>query len=306
MILSNKKRVLVTGAAGFIAPHVIKKFVEEDWSVLAIDHLEVGLQTPGVHYLRGDVREITPEQIRGVDAVVHLAFVTNIPNSVRSPVVTTFDNIDMTVKLLKIATDNNVRRFIFPSTASLYGTNPLPWVEDMPSDPIEPYSWQKLSCESLLKMWSSRYKLETASLRFFQIYGENQREDTALAAFIRARLKGVPITLTETTAQSSFKTAQRDFVYVGDVAEAVYLATISNKIGCGEVLNVGSGIRTEIGKIAETIGGEVIFIPRRSFEVEAHQASTKYTEEMIGWKYRVDVLEWLKNFVEKKINENQQ
>jgi UDP-glucose 4-epimerase len=245
-----------------------------------------------------------PKHMIGVNVIVHLAFVTNIPNSVRSPVVTTFDNIDMTVKLLKLATDHGVERFVFPSTASLYGTNPIPWVENMPSDPIEPYSWQKFSCESLMKMWSSRYEMETVSLRFFQIYGENQREDTALAAFIRSRLNNIPITLTETTAQSSFKTAQRDFVYVGDVAEAVYLAAISKNVGKGEVLNVGSGIRTEMSKIAETIGGDIVFIPRRSFEVEAHQASTENTERLIGWKYKINVHEWLKNFVDKKLNEN--
>ncbi len=302
--MGAKKKVMVTGAAGFIAPHIVKHFAGEGWDVVAVDCLEVKNQLPTVEYIRGDVRELLPEQILGVNVIVHLAFVTNIPNSVRSPVVTTFDNIDMTVKLLKLATDHGVKRFVFPSTASLYGTNPIPWFENMPSDPIEPYSWQKFSCESLMKMWSSRYKMETVSLRFFQIYGENQREDTALAAFIRSRLKNIPITLTETTAQSTFRTAQRDFVYVGDVAEAVYLAAISENVGKGEVLNVGSGIRTEMGKIAEAIGGDIVFIPRRSFEVEAHQASTETTERLIGWKYKVNVLEWLKNFVEKKLNEN--
>jgi len=299
-----KKKVMVTGAAGFIAPHIVKHFASEGWDVVAVDCLEVKNQIPNVEYIRSDVRELLPKQILGVNVIVHLAFVTNIPNSVRSPVVTTFDNIDMTVKLLKLATDHGVKRFVFPSTASLYGTNSIPWVENMPSDPIEPYSWQKFSCESLMKMWSSRYEMETVSLRFFQIYGENQREDTALAAFIRARLNNTAITLTETTAQSTFRTAQRDFVYVGDVAEAVYLAAISENVGKGEVLNVGSGIRTEMGKIAEAVGGDIVFIPRRSFEVEAHQASTETTERLIGWKYKVNVLEWLKNFVEKKINEN--
>jgi UDP-glucose 4-epimerase len=302
--MSNKKKVMVTGAAGFIAPHVVKNFIQNGWDVVAVDCLETKNQLPGVEYIRGDVRELQPKQILGVDVIVHLAFVTNIPNSVRSPVVTTFDNIDMTVKLLKLATDHGVKRVVFPSTASLYGSNPIPWVESMPSDPIEPYSWQKFSCESLMKMWSSRYEIETVSLRFFQIFGENQRDDTALAAFIRSRLNNIPITLTETTAQSTFRTAQRDFVYVGDVAEAVYLASISKNVGKGEVLNVGSGIRTEMGKIAETIGGDIVFIPRRSFEVEAHQASIEATERLIGWKYRVNVLEWLKNFVEKKVNEN--
>lgn len=294
-----KNKVLVTGSSGFIAPHVINKFLENNWEVLAVDIADCAIKNEQAIYIKKDLRELSPNDLKDINCVVHLAFVTNIPYSVQNPIATTYDNIDMTIKLLKICTDNNVNRFIFPSTASLFGNNKVPWKEDMLPDAIEPYSWQKLSCENMMKMWSSRYNLETVTLRFYQVYGENQRHDTALAAFLRAKKENKPITLTETTAQSSFKTARRDFVYVGDVAEAVFLASISPKVGKGEIINVGSGKATEIGKIAETIGGEIKFIPRRNYEVECHQADTRLAKELLGWNYKVEVLDWLKEFIER-------
>ena len=115
---------------------------------------------------------------------------------------------------------------------------------------------------------------KTSVLRLYQIYGENQRKDTALVAFINSKKLGKPITLTETTAQSSFRTGRRDFIYVKDV-KAFIATMLSNKTGNGEVINIGTGITTTMEEIAKTIGGEVKFIPRRNFEVEAHQADMK-------------------------------
>ena len=126
----------------------------------------------------------------------------------------------MSAILLKKAEASNVKKVIFSSTASLYGNNPIPWVEGMQADPIEPYSWQKLSCEYLFKMWHERYGLKTSTVRLYQVYGENQRSDTALAKFIKSKKENIPITLTETTAQSTFRTGRRDFIYVKDVAKA--------------------------------------------------------------------------------------
>ncbi len=292
-------KLLVTGAAGFIAPHIIEEAANLGWEVLGIDITEAEdkILSKNVKYLNKDARELSDDDIKDFDFVAHMAFVTNIPFSIKNPISTTNDNIDMTVKLLDICTKNNIKKFIFPSTASLYGHNKIPFVEDMAINPIEPYSWQKYSCEKLCKMWNSRYDLKTSVLRLYQIYGENQRKDTALAAFINSKKLGKPITLTETTAQSSFRTGRRDFIYVKDVAKAFIATMLSKKTGNGEVINIGTGITTTMEEIANTIGGEVTFIPRRNFEVEAHQADMKLCYELLDWKPKVKVLEWLSNFV---------
>lgn len=293
-----KKKVLVTGSAGFIAPHIIEACDNMGWDVVGLDILDTKINSaqPNINYLKKNIFDLKSEDLLGIDYVAHMAFVTNIPSSIKRPVETTFENIDMTAHFLKICTDAKVKKFVFPSTASLYGNNTIPWNETMRADPIEPYSWQKLSCEYLCRMWTKRYQLATSTLRLFQVFGENQRPDTALSAFINSKKNGKPITLTETTAQSSFRTGRRDFIYVKDVAKAFVATMLSEKTGKGEIINIGSGKMHTMEEIANTIGSEVVFIPKRNFEVEAHQADMKNTFNLIDWKPEVEVLSWLKNF----------
>lgn len=290
-------RALITGVAGFIGPHLVEACVNRGWDVVGVDLRPTDVRAPGFTLLQKDLRDLGPDGLAGIDYVVHLAFVTNIPNSIQHPIETTRDNIEMTARLLEAATKAGVKKLAFPSTASLFGNNPIPWREDMPPDPIEPYSWQKLSCEYLCRMWTVRYGLPTVILRLFQVFGENQRTDTAMAAFFRARREGRPITLTETTSQSSFRTGRRDFVYVKDVAEAFVRALESDRTGRGEIINVGTGKVTTMEDVAKAIGGDVVFIPRRGFEVECHQADMTKVEALLGWHPHVDVLEWLRAFV---------
>jgi len=292
------KKILITGSAGFIAPHIAEEALNLGWEVIGVDTQEVENQVKDkkIKYIKSDLRDLTLADIKDVNYVAHMAFVTNIPFSIQNPLSTTYDNIDMTAKLLDLCTKAKIEKFVFPSTASLYGHNQIPWVESMSIEPIEPFSWQKYSCEKLCKMWSTRYDLKTSVLRLYQIYGENQRKDTALAAFINSKKLGKPITLTETTAQSSFRTGRRDFIYVKDVAKAFIATMTSDKTGTGEVINIGTGITTTMEEIAKTIGGEVKFIPRRNFEVEAHQADMQNCYKLLNWRPKVKVLEWLSNF----------
>ena len=207
-------KVLITGASGFLAHHIIRICMSRGWYVIGVDKRPLPANHIKPYYfIQTDVMDLGFRDLMGIDMVIHLAFITNIPNSVRHPRETTYQNIDMTVHLLELCKEAKVKKFVFPSTASLYSKNPTPWTEDMPPHPIEPYSWQKLSCEYLCKMYSEVYGVPTVILRFFQVFGELQREDTALAAFMRAKQEGKPITLTETTAQSSFKSCQPHFFY---------------------------------------------------------------------------------------------
>src|SRR5437870_10885808 len=149
-------KVVITGVSGFIGPHVAEECLARGWQVVGVDLLPPEWHAPGLSFLQKDARDLTPADLTGVDYIVHLAFVTNIPNSIVHPVETTRDNIEMTARLLDMATKAGVKKVAFPSTASLFGNNPIPWREDMPPDPIEPYSWQKLSCEYLCRMWTVR------------------------------------------------------------------------------------------------------------------------------------------------------
>lgn len=294
-------KILITGSSGFIAQHVINECLKKKWEVIGIDIKKNIQKISNVKYLTKDLRKLNNKDMDGIDYVIHLAFVTNIPFSIKNPISTTRNNIEMTAKLLNICQKYKIKKFIFPSTASLFGNNPIPWIETMTADPIEPYSWQKHSCENLLKMWNLRYGLKTSILRLYQVYGENQRNDTALAAFIKAKKMNKTITLTKTTAQSSFKSGMRDFVYVKDVAKAFIKCITSKKTGNGEIINIGSGKMTSMEEIANCIGGKIKFIPKRSFEVECHQADITKSKKLLNWKAETNVKVWLKSFV-KKIN----
>ena len=289
------KKILVTGSSGFLAHHFIKKAQDAGYFVLGVDKRPIpkGHTKPN-YYIQTNINDIMYKDVMGVDYVVHFAWRTNIPDCQRHPIESTEQNIDMSIRVLELAREAGVKKFLFPSTASLYGNNPTPWREDMPPDPIEPYSWQKLSIEYACKMYSQVYNLPTVVFRFFQVFGEFQRDDTAIAAFLRAKKEGRPITLTETTAQSSFRSGQRDFIYAGDLADALLLALTSDNVGTGEILNIAAGKTNTMEEVANAIGAEVKWIPRRPYEVERHHADVSKTKELIGWEYKTDVIEWLK------------
>ena len=178
--------------------------IKSNFNVTSVDLVDPKNRIEGCNYVKKNVSDLTEDDLKGIDYIIHLACETNIKNSIEKPVLTTDNNLGITIKLLALATKVKIKKFIFPSTASMYGSNKIPWNEDMISDPGEPYSWQKISIEYALKMWTSRYQLPTTILRLFQVFGENQRKDTAIAAFISQKKNNKPITL--------IKSSQIDFL----------------------------------------------------------------------------------------------
>lgn len=284
---------MISGVSGFLSHHLIPECQKRGCYVIGVDKRPIpkGHARPDLFILT-DVRDLGFRDMMGIDYVFHLAWRTNIPDCQRHPLESTYDNIDMTIHMMEISKEASIKKFFFPSTASLYAHNPTPWTEDMQGDPIEPYSWQKLSLEYACKMYSKQ-GLPCVITRYFQIFGEFQRDDTALAAFMKAKKEGRPITLTKTHAQSSFKSGQRDFIYAGDLAEATVMLVDSDKTGKGEIFNIASGECHTMEEVANTIGAEVIWIPRREWEVERHHGDIGKIKEF-GWKPHTDVLDWLK------------
>lgn len=288
------EKVMITGCNGFLGQHIVAAFQKVGYFVVGVDKRPILVAKPD-KFIQTDVRDLNVRDLMGIRYVVHLAWRTNIPDCKRHPEESTYDNIDMTVHLVEVAKEAGIKRFVFPSTASLYGHMPTPWSEGMfPLSPIEPYSWQKLSAEYLLRMNSK--ELNSVIVRFFQVFGEYQREDTALAAFLRLRKQGLPITLTETMAQSKFKSGQRDFVYAGDLARAVVAVAEREDIDSGEIFNIASGTVHTMEEVAEAIGGDVVWIPKREYEVERHEADISKLKA-IGWEPEVDVLSWMSSQV---------
>ena len=121
------EKVLVTGVSGFLGHHIARELVNNNYYVVGVDKRPIP-QNHYVphHFILANVNDLGYRDLMDIDYVIHLAFITNIPNSVRHPEKTTHDNICMTLHLLERCKEANVKRFIFPSTASLYSTNPTP------------------------------------------------------------------------------------------------------------------------------------------------------------------------------------
>src|SRR3990167_621128 len=286
----KQTKVLITGCAGFISHHLIKECQGRGWYVVGVDKRPIpkGHTRPDL-FLLTDVSDLGFKDLLDVDYVFHLAWRTNIPDCQRHPIESTKDNIDMSIHLMEFAKEAKVKKFLFPSTASLYGHNPTPWKEDMPEDPIEPYSWQKMAIEYACLMYSKSYGLPTVRFRFFQVFGEFSREDNAISVFFRRKAEGKPINLVPT---GEGKSGERDFIYAGDIAKALCLLAESD-IGNGELFNVAGGSYNKIKEIAETIGNEIVWGDPRPYEVPRHHADISKLKAL-GWKPEVDVIKWLK------------
>jgi len=292
------KRVMITGCSGFVGHHLIKACQDIGWYVVGVDKRPIpkGHSRPDM-FILADVIDIGFRDLIDIDYVFHLAWRTNIPDCQRHPIDSTYENIDMSIHLMEYCKEAKIKKFLFPSTASLYGHNPTPWKEDMPCDPIEPYSWQKMAIEYACLMYSKSFGLPTAMFRFFQIFGEFTRNDNAIAVFMDKKKAGQKVKLVQTTEEG--RSGERDFIYAGDVAKALIMVAES-EYGNGEMFNVAGGKINSMKEIVDIIGLEYEWAPRREYEVERHHADVSKLLAL-GWKPEVEVIKWLKQYVKENV-----
>ena len=195
--------------------------------------------------------------------------------------------------MLQCAREMNVKRFVYSSTSSGYGYNSSPNEETQPDDCLNPYSISKVAAEKFCKMYSDLYGLETVVLRYFNVFGERSptrgQYAPVIGIFQRQSDAGEPLTIVGDGSQ------RRDFVYVGDVVRANYLASLIPKVRehLGEVFNIGSGINYSVQEIADAISDNQIYISKREGEMETTWSNIDKVEKVIGWKPEVDVMEWI-------------
>jgi UDP-glucose 4-epimerase len=168
----------------------------------------------------------------------------------------------------------------------------MPITETMPTAPISPYALNKLIGEQYCFVFSKCYGLETVNLRYFNVYGERQSVDgaysTVIGIFLKQNYDRKKLTITNDGEQ------RRDFTYVQDVVEANILAAKSDKVGEGEVINIGRGNNHSVNEIAEMIGGETEFIGDR-LEPRETLADNSKAKELLGWEPKIDIKDWLTN-----------
>ena len=215
--------------------------------------------------------------------------------SIDDPVTFEKNNSLGTINMLKCSVDANVRRFVYSASSSAYGNAvKMPMVEEDNIDPISPYAMQKYYGEVACKMFCKVYNIETVSLRYFNVYGERQSMEGAyalvVAAFARMRLNNLPLTIRGEGEQ------RRDFTYVKDVVEANILASESNSVGKGEVINIGSGKNKSVNEIAEMIGGETINVDP-VIEPKETLADNSKAKELLGWSPKMNIEDWIPKYL---------
>ena len=295
-------KYVVVGGAGFIGSHIVDKLVEQNHEVIIIDNLSTGKMEnvnpkASVEYI--DISNVNEcpnmvEIMSGADALFLLAAKARVQPSIENPVEYETNNTIGTLNVLKCASDAGVRRVVYSASSSAYGnTEKLPSVESDPVNPLSPYGAQKYYGEVMCKMFSEVYGLETVSLRYFNIYGERQNVGGAYAMvigiFADQKLRGEVMTINGDGEQ------RRDFTYVGDVVNANILASQSEKVGKGEVINIGNGDNRSINDIADMIGGERI---HREPVIEPKEtlADNSLAEKLLGWKPTQNIEDWVPGY----------
>jgi nucleoside-diphosphate-sugar epimerase len=255
------RRVLITGGAGFIGSHLSEALIALGAEVVVVDDLSGGSEQnlasfAPVTFIKGSILDL-PLLGRATDGctyVFHEAAMGSVPGSMAQPRLYNDVNTTGTLNVLEVARSRGVERVMFAASSSAYGSNPVPWVETMPALPKSPYAATKVAGEGLLRAYAESYGLDTASLRYFNIFGPRQNANSAyaavIAAFAKAYLGGRRPVIYGDGEQS------RDFTFVRDAVHANLLAARRAGPISGEVINVGTGARISVNSLAEKMGRE--------------------------------------------------
>jgi len=305
------KHYLVTGGAGFIGSHIVRRLVSDGQHVRVVDNLSTSTNSrlddvrQSIDFLQGDLadEEVSKAAVRGIDCVLHQAAIPSVQRSINNPIGTNRANVTGTLNLLESCRQANVRRFVYAASSSAYGdVEVLPKVESMPVNPLSPYALQKWVGEYYCKLYHRLYRLETISLRYFNVFGPAQDPHSEYSAvipkFITAVLAKKPITVYGDGEQS------RDFTYVENIVEANLLAAVASSAAAGNVYNIGCGARvslnTLIGLLEENIGvkAEVVYAKPKAGDVRHSLADIAQARHVLGFEPKVMLNEGLRLTIE--------
>ena len=303
-------RYLITGGAGFIGSHLVKRVLGTGGIVRIVDNLSTGSTErlksvrDSVQLLTGDLADssVAAEAVKDVDYVLHQAAVPSVQRSVVDPVSTNRSNITATLNLLENSRTSGVRRFVYAASSSAYGdTEVLPKNEEMAANPLSPYALQKWVGERYCKLYHELYGLETVSLRYFNVFGPGQDPYSEYSAvvpkFTTKLLAREPITVYGDGEQS------RDFTYIDNVIEANLLALHAPNAP-GEVCNIGSGRRVTLNQLIrileELLGvrAQVTHASPKPGDVRHSLADISKATRVLGYVPQTDIEEGLRKTVE--------
>ncbi|MDB2265759.1 SDR family oxidoreductase [Halorubrum ezzemoulense] len=292
---------LVTGVAGFIGSNLADALLSRGYDVRGVDNFATGRKrnleglrdAPEFSFQEADIRDADAmaDAIEGVDYVFHQAAVPSVPRSVDDPVTTTDANCTGTATVIDAARNADVDTVVVASSSSVYGTTEqLPKVESMTEQPESPYALSKHYTEKLALQASELYDIDTAALRYFNIFGPRQDPNGDYAAvipkFISLMLDGDRPVIYGDGEQS------RDFTFIDNAVQANILAAESDV--SGEAFNVGCGGRVTVNELVETLndllGRDInpIYDDPRPGDIRHSHADISKAEDLLGYDPSVD------------------
>lgn len=297
------KTVLVTGGAGFIGHHLVKRLNTLDYKVIIIDNLSTGhkhniLVDKNVIFYDEDIRSNLLPIFKNLrpEIVFHLAARPSVPFSVSNPILSNDINVNGTLNLLDISLKSGVKRFVFSSSSSIYGgTDGTPSVEDSTPKPKSPYALQKLVGEEYCKLFST-YGLDTCSLRYFNVFGKNQDPNSpyaaVIASFIKHRKENTIPTIHGDGEQ------RRDFCHIDNVVSANLAAGFADNPLNGEVFNIGCGENISINEVAKYFNfKEINYSEERPGDVKLSLSDISKAKKILNYNPKIDFKSGIKDLL---------
>ncbi|MFL5929557.1 MAG: NAD-dependent epimerase/dehydratase family protein [Gaiellaceae bacterium] len=302
-------RVLVTGGAGFIGSNLVRGLLERGDEVRVLDNFSTGnranLEGLDVDVVEGELRsyERVHNAVRGVEVVFHLGALGSVPRSVQDPLTSSAVNIEGTLNVLLAARDEGVRRVVYSSSSSVYGTRrELPVSEDQPADPLSPYGVAKLAAERYCVSFSRVYEsFQTVVVRYFNVFGPRQSPFSQYAAviplFITAIANGRAVRIEGDGEQ------RRDFTYVSNVVDGTIRAAEAEGAN-GQIFNVAASSPVGVNQVADAIGailGKPVHkeaAPARAGDIRDSWADVRRAREVLGWEPSVNFEQGLQRTID--------
>jgi nucleoside-diphosphate-sugar epimerase len=302
---------LVTGGAGFIGSHLVDKLVDDNRvdKVIVVDNLSSGLKSNLKKHLdsepsnitflnldisKNDSKKLLADVMRAanIDTIFHLAAAAGVPFSVKEPMESYKNNDFSTFNVLEASRLSDVKRVVISSSSSIYGgSKSFPTVESdnayLDFNPQSPYAQYKAIGEQFCRLYSNVYGLDTACLRYFNIFGPRQRADSAYAAVVASFLDASAGNKTPVIHGDG--TQFRDFTYVANAVHANMLAGFHHEPIGGESFNVGTGSKISVNDIHKESGAPMAkYTESRAGDVYGSQASIEKISKRLGYEVLVN------------------
>lgn len=290
---------LVTGGAGFIGSNLCEAILDLGYKVRCLDDLSTGKQknvdmfygNPNYIFIKGDIKDLDTcmKACENVDYVLNQAAWGSVPRSIEMPLFYCANNITGTLNMLEAARQNNVKKFVYASSSSVYGDEPnLPKKEGREGNLLSPYAVSKRADEEWAKQYTKHYGLDTYGLRYFNVFGRRQDPNGAYAAvipkFIKQLLNGEQPTINGDGKQS------RDFTYIENVIEANLKACLAPSSVAGEAFNIAYGGREFLIDIyyglTEALGVDIdpLFGSERIGDIKHSNADISKAKNLLGYE----------------------